>query len=597
MHLSAVLLSHCLLFLTLLILACGGNSSAPEPTSHTSPSPTALSPTPTASVAPTPMPPPMVPSTPTIAPPSTPIPTPIPIGTSFENPYKAGEILVGTNGVAVKVIGLMEDAHNFITHHSPTNPRPDSGFRYYMVKLRVDHPTGGFIPVAYTHFKILGNSRLIYDPVGHSCGATPDQLQGSSLDGPETRGNVCFHIPVDEDDLVLIYSAPGISEQEQKFLSLDYPGVTAPIIPTPMPTAVPTAIPAPTPTALPTSHPTPSPTRTPPPTPRPTARPTSRPTPLPTPRTPPPTPSLADVIEDSGQSVVLIGLDEGGWGSGFIVDSEGWVVTNSHVVGESDSVTVGFADGSTASGRVVGRDDFKDLAVVRIASTRFPALSLADATRVRIGQQVTVLGFPSRGASVKFNATKGIVSARSEEDVGPCNNTVEYIQTDAAMNPGNSGGPLINQEGEVLGVNTWGPERTPSGRRIEGVGYAVSSDEVRARLSLLKDGYQAKCGRTTVSANSYREIPVRAVEGGSLRYSYQIVDDTATQDLDIDFVLLDPRGEVTAFEEKVKRGMRTLQLSKGTHTLVFDNSYSLFTSKEIVFRYDVVPPGWSRSGE
>lgn len=274
-------------------------------------------------------------------------------------------------------------------------------------------------------------------------------------------------------------------------------------------------------------------------------------------------------------------------------------MTNSHVVGESDSVTVGFADGSTASGRVVGRDDFKDLAVVRIASTRFPALSLADATRVRIGQQVTVLGFPSRGASVQFSAADGIVSATSPEDnpVIPCGYPVEYIQTNAAINPGNSGGPLINLEGKVVGVNTWRPEIGSDGRRVEGIGYAVSSNELRDSLPLLKDGYQAKCGRTTVSANSYREIPVRAVEGGSLRYSYQIVDDTATQDLDIDFVLLDPRGEVAAFEEKVKRGMRTLQLSKGTHTLVFDNSYSLFTSKEIVFRYDVVPPGWSRSGE
>ena len=100
MNLSAVLLSHCLLFLTLLILACGGNSSAPESTSHTSPPPTALSPTPTAfrqhqRLSPTPIPLPVAPSTPTIAPPSTPIPTPIPIGTSVENSYKAGEILVG----------------------------------------------------------------------------------------------------------------------------------------------------------------------------------------------------------------------------------------------------------------------------------------------------------------------------------------------------------------------------------------------------------------------------------------------------------------------------------------------------------------------
>ena len=155
----------------------------------------------------------------------------------------------------------------------------------------------------------------------------------------------------------------------------------------------------------------------------------------------------------------------------------------------------------------------------------------------------------------------------------------------------------MNIVGDVIGINTWIAEWTPTGRRIEGVGYAVSSDEVRARLPLLKDGYQAKCGRTTVRANSYREIPVRAVEGGSLRYSYQIVDDTATQDLDINFVLLDSRGEIAAFEERVKSGEGTLELAEGIYTIVFDNSYSLFTSKDIEFWYDVVPPGWSRAGE
>ena len=303
---------------------------------------------------------------------------------------------------------------------------------------------------------------------------------------------------------------------------------------------------------------------------------------------------MADVIESSGQSVVLIGLDEGGWGSGFIVDSEGWVVTNAHVVGGTDSVTVVFADVSKTRGRVVGRDDFYDLAVVKIANTRFPELKLDNSSQVRIGQQVVAMGFPSRGASVQFSAADGIVSATSPEDnpVIPCGYTVEYIQTNAAINPGNSGGPLINLEGKVVGVNTWRPEIGSDGRRVEGIGYAVSSNELRDSLPLLKDGYQGVCDTVNVSASTFHEISVRAVEGGSLEYYFHVVEGSG-ENVDITFVHLDPYGRAVAFEERVKRGEGTLELAEGTYTLVFDNSFSVLTSKDISFVYEMWPPGWS----
>ena len=129
------------------------------------------------------------------------------------------------------------------------------------------------------------------------------------------------------------------------------------------------------------------------------------------------------------------------------------------------------------------------------------------------------MGFPSRGASVQFSAADGIVSATSPEDnpVIPCGYTVEYIQTNAAINPGNSGGPLINLEGKVVGVNTWRPEIGSDGRRVEGIGYAVSSNELRdSRPECLSAGYQGVCDSVNVSASTFHEISVRAVEARSL---------------------------------------------------------------------------------
>ena len=135
-------------------------------------------------------------------------------------------------------------------------------------------------------------------------------------------------------------------------------------------------------------------------------------------------------------------------------------------------------------GEVVGKGGFVDLAVVRINTTLpLTALNLADSDQVQVGENVLVLGFPARGTTGEISVSEGIVSSRGVS-ANPvvaqdgCPYEVEYIQTDAAINPGNSGGPLTNSQGQVIGVNTWRPEVTSSGRRIEGIGYAISSNEV-----------------------------------------------------------------------------------------------------------------------
>ena len=334
-------------------------------------------------------------------------------------------------------------------------------------------------------------------------------------------------------------------------------------------------------TAAPTV--TPTPTHTPTATPRPTATPT-------------PTPTWEDVIADARRAVVQV-MTQTGSGSGFIVDSSGWVVTNEHVVGQAEYVTVVLDNQETTTGQVVGVDGLKDLAVIRIApGNQLSVLSVADSNQVEIGQEAGVLGYPDRMASDQFTAATGIVSARSVEENPnlPCSSSVEYIQTDAAINPGNSGGPLIDSMGEVVGVNTWRPDLGVSGRRYEGIGYAVSSNELWDSLPALVDGYRVGCYLIAIEAGGTEIVSLRTVEGTSLNYSFKVLDDTQSQDLDINLLLLDPNGNVLATEERMKNGRGNLKAEvAGTYTLMFDNSFSWLTLKTVVYSYEAIPPGWS----
>jgi serine protease Do len=155
-------------------------------------------------------------------------------------------------------------------------------------------------------------------------------------------------------------------------------------------------------------------------------------------------------------------------GSGFIIDSSGVVVTNNHVISDADEVTVILNDGTRLKAEVVGRDKKTDLAVLRVKPVKpLVAVKFGDSDKVRLGEWVIAIGNPfSLGGTV----TAGIVSARNRDiNSGPYDN---YIQTDAAINRGNSGGPLFNLAGEVVGINT--AIISPSGGSI-GIGFAVPS--------------------------------------------------------------------------------------------------------------------------
>jgi len=158
-------------------------------------------------------------------------------------------------------------------------------------------------------------------------------------------------------------------------------------------------------------------------------------------------------------------------GSGFIIDAEdGIIVTNNHVIADADEIEVNFSDGSKLKAELVGRDTKTDLAVLRVdpARKKLTDVEFGDSDRIRIGDWVMAIGNPfGLGGTV----TVGIVSARDRDiNSGPYD---DYIQTDAAINRGNSGGPLFDMEGKVIGINT--AIISPSGGSI-GIGFAIPSD-------------------------------------------------------------------------------------------------------------------------
>ncbi len=142
-----------------------------------------------------------------------------------------------------------------------------------------------------------------------------------------------------------------------------------------------------------------------------------------------------------------------GTGSGFIVKSDGLVMTNAHVVDGADRVTVKLKDGREFTGQVVGEDKLTDVAVVKIQANNLPIVAIGNSDQLRPGEWAIAIGNP---LGLDNTVTAGIVSGtgRSSSEIGSPDRRTNYIQTDAAINPGNSGGPLLNQSGQVIGINT-----------------------------------------------------------------------------------------------------------------------------------------------
>lgn len=168
------------------------------------------------------------------------------------------------------------------------------------------------------------------------------------------------------------------------------------------------------------------------------------------------------------------GGEQQGLGSGAFIQADGFIVTNNHVVDGADELSVRLFDGRVLPATVVGTDPFSDIAVLRVEGDGFPALSFASSAELRVGQWVLAFGSPL-SEDLSNTVTNGIVSSLGRFQ-GGANSISNYIQTDAAVNPGNSGGPLVNLRGEIVGINSAIATRTGG---FQGISFAVPADIVR----------------------------------------------------------------------------------------------------------------------
>ncbi len=213
-----------------------------------------------------------------------------------------------------------------------------------------------------------------------------------------------------------------------------------------------------------------------------------------------------------------------GTGSGFVYDDQGHILTNNHVVEDSDTITVTFHDGETAEAKVVGRDPETDVAVIKVDRTDYRPLPRGDSTKLSAGEWVMAVGSPF---GLSQTVTAGIVSATHRNDVQIIDQGYEdFIQTDASINPGNSGGPLVDMNGRVVGINSAIATAT---RSNAGVGFAIPIDlagkladqiigkgkVTRARIGILMQPLTPSLARTLGLDAKIKGILVNQVVPGS----------------------------------------------------------------------------------
>lgn len=173
-----------------------------------------------------------------------------------------------------------------------------------------------------------------------------------------------------------------------------------------------------------------------------------------------------------------------GAGSGWIIDKDGHIVTNNHVIAGAKSITATLADGRTFPAGVVGADAFADLAVLKVDGTNLTAVAIGDSSKLRIGEWVLAIG---NALGLGITAKEGIVSRLGVSiPVSQGQTLFDLIETSAPINPGNSGGPLINMAGEVIGITS----AKLAAVEVEGLGYAISTNTARPIIEeLVQKGY------------------------------------------------------------------------------------------------------------
>jgi len=270
-------------------------------------------------------------------------------------------------------------------------------------------------------------------------------------------------------------------------------------------------------------------------------------------------PNIADVVAKVKPSVVAINTitydifnqPQEGAGSGWIIDEDGIIVTNNHVVEGAESITITLANGETFPAEAVCVDPLTDLAVVKINAQNLPPANMGDSSELRVGDWVVAIG---NSLGLGISATKGIVSCLGVSlPVSSGQTLYDLIQTDAAINPGNSGGPLVNMRGEVVGITSVKIAMVG----VEGMGWAISSQVALPIIEqLVQDGYVIRpwfgVGVSTVSQYLIRKYDLAVDEGAFVR---EVVAGSPADEagLEVDDVIVSFKDkEITTAEELVQ---------------------------------------------
>lgn len=290
--------------------------------------------------------------------------------------------------------------------------------------------------------------------------------------------------------------------------------------------------------------------------------------------------SLQDIymkVEPSVVGVLCEGYNRSSTGTGIIMSSDGYIITNCHVISNAQKITVELSDGEAMGAVIVGADELSDLAVIKIDADYLPAAEFGDSDLLRVGDDVAAIGNPL-GLELKGTLTTGIISAINR-DIETDGRTLTLIQTDAALNEGNSGGPLINGSGQVVGVNTM--KMYSSYSSIEGLGFAIPISLAKPIVDeLIQQGFVS--GRPAIGitgsdvserASAYYRIP-----NGVLVNSVEYGTDAYEKGMEAGDVIVKVNGkDITSMDElnEIKNDCRagdtiTLTVYRGGEILEFD---------------------------
>ena len=290
-------------------------------------------------------------------------------------------------------------------------------------------------------------------------------------------------------------------------------------------------------------------------------------------------PEVAAAVRESVVEIKTETITSGGWrgdylaegaGSGVIISADGYIVTNNHVISGAESITVRLSDGSEYSAMMLGTDAKTDIAIIKISASGLSPAVFGDSSKLVVGETAIAVGNPL--GELGGTVTSGIISAL-DRDIIVDGETMSLLQTDAAVNPGNSGGGLFNLHGELIGV----VNAKSGGLNIEGLGFAVPANTAKAVVNDLSeygyvrgrvdDGFELVDIQTTQAARMYR-----VNQAGLYIYSSQderlLSGDRITAVGDAMITQLSEYNE--AMKDRVVGDVVSITVARGTQTLTFD---------------------------